>query len=214
MLGEKRTRCINAWDFKRRWSKDVNDDYMVVKQLYSVLKTADAVVTHNGKRFDWKFLQTRLMHHGFLPLHSIPHLDTCNEAKKYLYLFNNRLNTLGEFLVGKKKKDTGGWELWVDVYERKAKAMHKMTEYCKQDVRLTEQVFLKMRPLIKGIPHAAIFANDSISAYCPRCGSVKTSKHGVVMQRNGTFQKYKCKNCGSVAKGEQLTKVKPRLQVF
>lgn len=214
VLGEKRTRCINAWDFKTRWAKDVNDDYMVVKRIREVLATADAVITHNGKKFDWKHLQTRLMFHGLPPLPIIPHMDTCAEAKKHLYVFNNRLGTIGEFLTGQKKLENGGWDLWVDVHNRKPSALKLMTAYCKQDIDLTEKVFLKLRPLIKGIPNAALFAANELTKQCPRCGSVKIIHDGNCMLKDGKYQKYRCKNCGSVSKGERLTKIKPRLKVF
>ena len=65
---DKPVKCVAAWDFKTRWKKDINDDYMVVKAAYDVLRTADLIVTHNGKRFDQKHLNTRLIKHGFPPL--------------------------------------------------------------------------------------------------------------------------------------------------
>ncbi len=125
IYGKKQVHCINAWDFSR-WEKDVNDDYFVVKALHKVLYDADAVVTHNGKNFDWKFLQTRLMYHGLQPLHKIRHLDTKELAKRNLYSFNNRLGTIGEWLVNDKKRWHEGWGLWVKVYGHDPTAMAKM----------------------------------------------------------------------------------------
>jgi len=80
---EKKTHCINAWDFKN-WKTNVNDDMEVCKAIREVLEDADAVVTHNGTRFDWKYLQTRLLINGLKPLPKIPHIDTCTIASRNL----------------------------------------------------------------------------------------------------------------------------------
>lgn len=149
VLGEKETHCFNAWDFPKRWEKSVNDDLEVVKWAREIIAGADVVITHNGKRFDWKFFQTRIAYHGLEPLPKIHHIDTVQESKKHLYLFNNRLNTVAKFLTKTKKKDTGGWELWEKVLERDRKSQKKMTAYCKQDVRVLEKVFKKLLPFIR-----------------------------------------------------------------
>lgn len=110
IYGEKKVHCINAWDFKR-WNKDVNDDYDVCKAIYDVLSKADAVVTHNGKRFDWKFLQTRLRKHKLSYLTKIPHIDTKELASRNMYAFNNRLGYLGEQFSKENKMEHEGWDL-------------------------------------------------------------------------------------------------------
>lgn len=149
VYGEKKTHCINAWDFYR-WTRDVNDDYSIVKAAYTILRGADVLVTHNGKRFDNKFLETRLAFHGLPPLpKEIIHIDTCQELKRSLLLFNNRLNTGAEFLTDSLKKEHEGWALWEKVSNRNPKAMRDMTSYCKQDVRVLEKVFKSLIPRIR-----------------------------------------------------------------
>jgi len=56
------------------------------QEIYKVLSEADAVVTHNGKRFDWKFLQTRLIKHKLKPMSKTPHIDTCVSLHVQTYL--------------------------------------------------------------------------------------------------------------------------------
>ena len=58
VFGESKVHCINAWDFST-WNKSVNDDKQIVSAIRDVLAEADAVVTHNGKKFDWKSRQER-----------------------------------------------------------------------------------------------------------------------------------------------------------
>lgn len=196
ILGEKKVHCINAWDYPKRWKKDVNDDYDVVKAIYKVLKDADGIVTHNGKRFDLKFLNSRLVFHGFAPLPKIPHIDTCTVAKSKLFLFNNRLNTVAEFLGCELKMENGGWNLWERVLRREKKAQATMTKYCKQDVEVLEQVFLKLRPMIGNVPNYNLFS-ESERQICPNCGSDRIQKHGTRMMTGGPVQRYKCNDCGT-----------------
>ncbi|MGB1290512.1 MAG: ribonuclease H-like domain-containing protein [Pseudoalteromonas sp.] len=199
VYGEKETHCINAWDFSR-WKKDINDDYTVCKEIYKVLKTADAVVTHNGKRFDWKYLQTRLMFHKFDPLHKIHHIDTCSVAKQNLLSFNNRLGTLGQWLSDDKKLENGGWGLWVQVANKEKKALKLMEEYCIQDVDLLEKIFTRLKPLITNIPNYNLWRTDEQrmdnTNLCPKCGSEDISFNGWRTTQTLKYQRLKCNECG------------------
>lgn len=196
VVGEKKVNCIDAWDFPA-WEKDVNNDKALCKALYDVLMGADAVITQNGKRFDWKFLQTRLMIHGLPPLPKTPHIDTKQEAKKHLMMFNNRLGTLGQHLCGDDKLENGGWNLWVDVHARKKKAMQLMTKYCKQDVVLTEKVFLELRPLISTIPNFNIFCPEYAGGkrVCPMCGSTRLKSQGWRHTKTRSYKRLRCLDC-------------------
>jgi DNA polymerase elongation subunit (family B)/predicted RNA-binding Zn-ribbon protein involved in translation (DUF1610 family) len=195
-LGDKKAKCINAWDFPKRWKIDKNDDYEVVKAAYEILNKADAVVTHNGIKFDMRHLNTRLVANGFPPLHNIPHIDTVRLARKNLLLYSNRLDDVATFLGVENKLENGGWQLWVDVLNNKKKAMKLMSKYCKQDVEVLEQVYKKLMPLAKNIPNHNLFKGKD-SHVCPSCGSHKIQKNGFVRTKTTTKQRYRCLSCGS-----------------
>lgn len=195
VLGDKKVECINAWDFPD-WKKDVNADGPLCKAIYDVLKDADCVITHNGKRFDWKFLQTRLLYHGLDILPKIHHVDTCSEAKKYLMVFNNRLNTVAKFLTDKEKMDHEGWDLWVKVHARDPKAMLTMTKYCKQDVLVLEEVFGRLRPFIKSLPNQNLFNPLKLNS-CPGCGSTRLQSRGKQYAATKVYKRYQCIDCRS-----------------
>lgn len=195
-LGKKRAKCINAWDFKSRWKKDVNDDYAVCKAAYEVLKEADEVVTHNGKRFDWKFLQSRLAFHGLPLLPKIKHTDTCQLAKSNLFLYDNKLNTVAEHLGCEQKLAHTGWQMWVDVLNRKVKAQNLMAKYCKQDVDVLEQVYLELRPFSGNASSTPKVINDD-KRECPTCSSNRLYKHGKRATKTKIYQRYRCEDCGS-----------------
>jgi len=204
VLGDKKVNCINAWDYPKRWKKNVNDDKEVVKAIYEVLKDADGIIGHNSKRFDLKFINSRLVYHGLTPLPKIAHIDTCSVAKAKLFLFNNRLNTVAEHLGCDLKMQNGGWSLWEKVMVRNKTAQATMTKYCKQDVEVTEQVFIKLRPLISGMPNYNLFSGTD-SPVCPNCGSSRIVKDGTRVLPTKIEQRYKCNDCGT---RHGITKIK------
>lgn len=193
--GEGKTHCLNAWDFKG-WRTNINDDKELLKAALEIISTADAVVTHNGKRFDWKFIQTRLLKHNLPPLPKIVHIDTCAEAKRNLLMFNNRLNTVAKFLTKSEKLENGGWDLWSRVMRRDADAMSLMTKYCKQDVNVLGEVFKRLKPFINQLPNYNLYSTIE-KDLCPNCGSTRLQKNGTVANKNLIRQRYRCADCGT-----------------
>lgn len=187
--------CVNAWDYAS-WAYDINDDRAVCLAAYDILKDADAVITHNGRRFDWKFLQTRLLFHGIPPLPKINHIDTCVLAKSNLFLFNNKLNTVAKFLTEEEKIDNGGWDLWVRVSQRENEACRLMSEYCQQDVITLEAVFRELRPFAVNLPNHGLFT-EGAKRVCPSCGSSRHVKYGTRHTKAARYQRFMCTDCRS-----------------
>lgn len=201
---KKKANVINAWDDKERWAKNKNDDRYVLEKMLDVMKDADAVVTHNGKRFDWKFFQTRLMLNGFNPIHEIPHIDTCQLAKKNLMMFNNRLNNLGQAFVKDKKIENGGWDLWTRIqFEDRKKDKVLMSKYCAQDVDLLEKLFKKLRPFAKNIPNHNLDNKDAgKKECCPNCGSTRLHSNGYRHTKTSSYKRMICGDCNSWSRAD------------
>jgi predicted RNA-binding Zn-ribbon protein involved in translation (DUF1610 family) len=192
-----KTKVISTWDFPKRWNKDVNDDYEVCKRAYEILHDADLIVTHNGKRFDEKHLNTRLMLNGLPTLPPIAHADTCQLAKR-LYFFNNRLNTLGEQMVGQKKVEHEGWDMWVKVHARNKKSCKEMAIYCAGDVDLLEKIFRKLRKYANNIPNHNFFTLSK-KHHCPNCGSTRIRSLGFRYTKTNAYRRYICVECGTAS---------------
>ena len=182
------TRVISLWDNPKVWSGNVNADKWLCERIAEILADADMVVTHNGKRFDWKFIQTRFMVHGIPFLPKIKHFDTCLVARGNLLSYNNKLGTIAG-LAGGKKLDSGGWELWEKVYYRDLKAMRTMAHYCKGDVIALEKAYLKLRPLGSVVPH--------FKGECKSCGSKGIKRSGFRYTAAKKIQRYQCNDCKS-----------------
>lgn len=193
ILGSKEVSCINAWDYAE-WDTDVNNDKRLCEDLHKVLRDADCVITHNGKRFDWKYFQSRLMFHGLDPMPKIHHVDTCAESKKNLFVLNNRLQTLARWLTDEEKMKHEGWELWVKTHRRDREAMDKMAAYCKQDVLVLEEIFRRLRPVITSLPNFNLFSPFK-EKVCPGCGSSRLDSYGIRTTTTRRYRRYICRDC-------------------
>lgn len=194
VVGEGEAKCLNAWDYPN-WLTNVNDDSRLVRDAARIIKTADVIVFQNGKRFDWKFLQTRLLINGLSPLPSILSVDTKNEAKKHLLAFSNSLKHLASQFTDAEKMENEGWDLWVKVHGRDKFAQDVMSTYCKHDILATEAVFNALRPLIKTLPNMNQFKLEE--NVCPNCGGHDLRRRGMRLLKERMVQRFKCFGCGA-----------------
>ena len=208
-LGAKTTHCKSVWDFESWDDKKVNDDKELCKYIHAIMSEADAVITHNGKRFDWKYLQTRFLYHGLPPLPTTIHVDTCLVARKNLLAFSNKLDYLGKYFVKDKKVDNGGWDLWVKCHNKVKSARKLMVKYCKQDVDLLEKLFMKLRPFVKNLPNQDIDYDGELELVCPVCGSGNVKKNGWAYTKTNKYPRIFCKSCHSYSRLDNKGK-KPR----
>lgn len=208
-LGSKEVHCINAWDYPE-WQHDVNFDYWVCLEIYEALKDADAVITHNGRRFDWKHLQTRLLVNGLPPLPKIPHIDTYQVVRSNLLAYSNALGSLGEWMLEDTKLKHEGWGLWVKTWYREQKSMDIMDKYCKKDVILLEKVFNILRPFITNLPNRNKWRSNSKIVndefVCPTCGSPDLKNWGWYHTKTNSYQRLRCGNCGATSRTDAKEK--------
>ena len=216
-LGEDEVISIHPFNqrsCKVTFSNDWHNDYFLVARIHQLLSEADVLVAHNGDRFDLKKFNARALFHGFDPIPPIPSIDTLKVAKKHFKFDSNRLDYLGEFLgLGRKMSTPKG--LWLDairgeeyslhdpstkrikeITKKQKKAIKIMSEYCDEDVRLLEKVYLRLRPYMTNHPNRNIFNDDDIDI-CPSCGSEGLIKRGFAVSRTGKKQRYKCSDCAT-----------------
>jgi hypothetical protein len=200
IFGEDETHCINAWDFPE-WESDVNNDKRILEAFLPELLKADAIVTHNGKRFDKKFLQTRLLLAEMQMAPDSPHIDTKAVASSNFAFIDNKLQTIGEDLFNEGKMEHEGWSLWTRTHGgvprvRDEAAEKIMSDYCKRDVELLEKVYRKFRPVAKAIPNHNLF-NPFKTNVCPKCGGSRLKSEGMRTTATRRYRRYYCLDCGS-----------------
>jgi DNA-directed RNA polymerase subunit RPC12/RpoP len=181
-------------DDPEAFKADVNNDYIVVKTLRDAFEDADIIIGHNSKKFDTKKLNARLIFWGLAPLPSgLQQVDTLLEVRKVAAFSSNRLDYLGKHLLGEGKMETSKG-LWLRVLKGDKTAVEEMVVYNKEDVRLLEDLYLKLLPYIKSHPNIS----DPDTNNCPKCNSTKIVKDGVRLRASGArYQSYKCNDCGS-----------------
>jgi hypothetical protein len=72
-----------------------------------------------------------------------------------------------------------------------------MAKYCAGDVRLTEDVYHRLRPYIEDHPYLGKASGYS----CNRCGSKNLTSQGEKRTRHWRVQSLKCSDCGGWRQG-------------
>lgn len=200
-FGEKKVKSYSLPDFKG-YGKDKHNDTYLVAKLWEVLDEADIVIGHNVDRFDIRKTNARFLAAGMEPPSSYQTIDTYKIAKKYFFLNSNKLSDLSKYLGIGEKLSTGGFDLWLGCMVGDKKSWRSMVKYNKQDVLLTEKVYLKLRAWIN--PHPNLNVVDERLGACPTCTSTKLQKRGFSFTRVSKIQRFQCTSCGAWSRGKPI----------
>lgn len=207
--GQDKPSSLSSYDL----SDDPTDDSYLVQFAWDLMHDADLIVTHNGKQFDLKVLNTRLLYWGFPPLPKIKHVDTKQILKTNLSLYSNSLDSAAKYLGLQQEKMhwSNKWGTWERIaFGEATKEDYKiMSVYCEQDVAVLRELYKSVHPFLgnKTVNHN-IYSERLV---CPTCGSENTHKHGSRFRKSlaKTVQRRMCQACGSVFETE-LDDSKPR----
>lgn len=166
------------------------DDREIVASMWSLLDSADVVVAHNGLRFDLPYLNSRFAYHNLGMPSPFKVVDTCKIAKKYFRFPANSLKELGIYLGIEVPKLDTDFQLWIDCMEGKKEAWEYMVEYNRYDVKLLEEVYLRLRSYDKSAPNLALYFDDDILRD-PVTGSTEVVEDGFAYTAQSKFQSYK-----------------------
>ncbi len=185
--GQKHTECLQ-WDKKQ-------DDKKMLEEFSRVLEKADVAIGHNGQRFDIKHINARLAYHSLPPAAPVTISDSLLLSRRKFKLASHSLAYLCKYFKVSQKMSTGGIDLWLKVWlEKDEKALKKMMAYCKHDVKILEQIYVRLRPYLD-IKHSVATSKENVDM-CPSCGSKSIHKHGIRMTSPlRKVQVYKCYKC-------------------
>jgi hypothetical protein len=151
-LGEDEVYNL-AWDSNQC-------DKTLLEEFIKIMNEADIIVAHNGDRFDLKWVKTRALKHGLEMLPYYTQVDTKWLASKHFYFNSNKLDYISKFLGFEGKMNTEP-ELWDSIILRKDPvALEKMIEYCNEDVRQLEKVYVKLSTWDRPKQHVGVILND------------------------------------------------------
>jgi len=171
------------------------NDKRIVKKIWNLFDEADIIIAHNGDRFDIAKLKARFLKHDLKLPSPYKSVDTLKVARREFRLTSNKLDYICGFTGLTKKIETGGIALWDDSEAGDNKALKKMDEYCQNDVRILENMYIKLRPYIKNHPNIGLIDGNKIA--CPNCGSLNVNKRGFNTNRVSKSQRWQCLDCGS-----------------
>jgi RNase_H superfamily len=197
-------RMIYA-DTGNRGADKVRDDSVLMPGLWKLLNSADLVVAQNGKRFDCRKINARLIEHGLGPPSPYRVIDTLISSRKYFAFTSQKLAHTSKLLTDTPKdehKRYPGFDLWKAVLQDNPEAWTEMETYNKRDVRATEEVYLRLRPWIENHPSVTLHS-DPETPSCPNCGSNKMQRRGIAALRGGTYPRFQCQGCGAWSRGKQ-----------
>lgn len=181
---------------------DVEDDTLLLNRLHQLLNEADFVVAHNGKRFDLKKINARMIEQGFSPYSPVTVIDTLLEVRKVAAFTSNKLEYLTDKLCETKKskhEEFPGFELWRQCLLGNKRAWRAMRQYNEEDVLSLEELYTKLRPWMEGHPNVATFVHPDEPA-CPKCGG-KVNAKGYRYTVSGQYTRYQCTCCGGWSRG-------------
>lgn len=203
-VGSNGVGSVSVLQDKERFKKNHRDDYHVVKILHSLLQDADIVVGHNVDKFDIRQIRKRCLFHGFEPLKPFQTVDTLKLARQIGDFEANDLRYLARFFGMDQKGESPDWDKISDGDESE---LRKCIEYNKQDIRVTEAVYLKLRPWAKNRPNVSLFTKGIDHNVCPVCnGNIKPDEPFYTSTRK--YNGYRCQNaaCGTYIKGKTFLK--------
>lgn len=173
-------------------STGAHDDKNVVEALREVIIEADEIIYHNGKKFDWKKLNARIILNDLEPMPKPKEIDTLIQARKHFAFTSNRLDYLGKVLgCGGKIQTSHG--LWLRALKRDEDALKEMFKYNKGDVVVLEKVYDKLAPHIDVGYNRNL--DDNTGVACPGCGGYKLQERGWSITKTGKFKRYQCQDC-------------------
>lgn len=146
-LGGKEKVFVN-----KKLGKDGINDKEIVKAIRDELNTADLVITFYGLGYDMRLLNTKLLGYGEKMADKKLHIDLYRVAKGVFNTSRRNLDTIARFLKVPSEKTKISWDVWREAaINGDKKALAEIVHHCRMDVRVTEQVFIRLKGLLKSV---------------------------------------------------------------
>jgi len=174
------------------------NDKAMVKELWTLFDEADVLVGHNVDKFDTKKVNALFLRHGLRPPSPTKSVDTLKVSRRNFSNSSNKLDSLTQMLdLGKKTENAGYMKLFNGcMLDDDPKMWRLMERYNKQDIVLTERLYLMLLPWMKS--HPVDLDNPD---GCRACGHTKLQKRGFQDTNTFRYQRYQCPKCGKWHRG-------------
>ena len=164
----------------------------MIKKAWTLFNEADAVIGYNSKNFDCKILNKEFILAGLPPPTPYKHIDLLQTMRQNFKFMSNKLDHVSQELGIGKKTSHQGFELWQACMNDDTKAWKLMKKYNINDVKLTEELYDRVKPWLKTTFNFNEFSELPV---CPNCGSTDLMKNGIYRSATRAYQKHVCKSC-------------------
>jgi hypothetical protein len=193
-LGSKKVESRAAWD-----------DYDVMVQgLWTLMDEADYLVGYNQVSFDDKHVKAAFAKAGMPPPSPYRSIDLLRVVRKNFKFPSHKLAYVCDALGLDLKTDPGGFDTWKQILDpespNREAAQKRMVRYCRNDVRITTQLFQRLLPWIDGLNIPLISggtdSDTSTVAKCTRCDGESIQQRGWAYTTTYRYKRYRCMDCG------------------
>lgn len=168
------------------------------RRIWDIYDRADYVVTYNGARFDNSWLRAVWAELGLTPPSPWRDVDLYRTVRKFNWP-SRKLAFVCQQLGLDLKTDPGGFETLDHILRgdeaQKTSAQKRMVKYCKNDVRITTQLYDRLLPWIDGL-NIPLVTGDVTTQACNRCGSSSIQQRGWAYTTTMRYRRYRCNDCG------------------
>jgi len=171
----------------------------MMAQAWRLIDEADIIVGYNSVGFDMKHLFEEIVKHGMTPPSPHKDIDLIRAARGRFRFPYNSLNEVCRDLGLDLKLANDGFDLWLGCMAGDDKCWRAMKRYNVQDVRVTEQLYDRLRPWIKGHPNLNMYRAERVSA-CDKCASTELSESGFYYTQTRAYKQFVCRDCGSYSR--------------
>lgn len=193
--------------YPKEFKKNPTSDKKIAESIWKLIDEADIVITHNGNRFDLKWINTVFLKNGLSPASPFKSIDTLTETKSNFRFISYKLeHQLRSLDLGEKLKHEG-FSLWIKCMAGDRKAWAIMERYNRKDVTELEKLYNYIKPFIKNHPNLGLYTGSD-ALVCPNCAGREFFNKGFAYTSSNKYRRYKCKACGKHFRGKEglLTK--------
>lgn len=180
----------------------------MLKEIYTMIEEADAIVTYNGDGFDLKILNKEFALQDWAPPAPYKSIDLLKTIRRQFRFTSNKLNHVCERFELGQKTEHRGHQLWLDVMDGDQDAWEEMETYNIQDVWLLEALYDKILPWIVNHPSHAVYDEE---AECKQCGSKHVQWRGWHRTKTRKYRRFQCQDCGTWDHSQKSTPLKEPL---
>lgn len=170
----------------------------MLEAMHRLWGEADAICGYNNDSFDNKHMRAEFIKNDMEPPPPVASIDLYKTVRSQFRFESNKLDFVSRQLRIGTKVQHQGHGLWTEVLQGDPRARKMMERYCKQDAKLTEALYKKLRPYIANHPHLGGGNSDA----CPACGSLNVYRNGSRYTRMYIVQRLGCRDCGHWYKGK------------